>query len=102
MGDAARDPVDHARTNYQFAGQTMKDIRYTPGLIPCAVGEGAPAVSIHLFAIGSAGEAMLATAVAIGTELAGVGWVLAEHRGAVNRNRRWSAENPRSAAVDGQ
>ena len=60
MGDTAKDPVDHARTNCQFTGETMKDIRFIPGLVLCALGVGALGGGTHLLAIGSGGEVVLA------------------------------------------
>lgn len=95
MGDTAKDPVDHARTNCQYTGETMKDIRFIPGLILCALGVGAVAVSIHLFAIGHMGEGALAAVVAMVAGMAGVMWMLAEHHRVVHRNEQWMADHPR-------
>jgi hypothetical protein len=94
MGDTAKDPVDHARTNCQFTGEAMKDIRFIPGLVLCALGVGALAVGIHLFAIGHAGEGLLAAVVALVAAAAGVTWMLAEHHRIVHRNQQWMAEHP--------
>jgi len=94
MGDTAKDPVDHARTNCQFTGETMKDIRFIPGLVLCALGVGALAGGIHLLAIGSVGEGVPAAVVAIVAAAAGVTWMLAEHHRIVRRNQRWLAEHP--------
>lgn len=95
MGDTAKDPVDHDRTNCQYTGETMKDIRFIPGLILCAIGIGAVAVSIHLFAIGYMGEGALAAVVAIVAAGVGVTWMRAEHHRVMHRNQRWMADHPR-------
>lgn len=95
MGDTAKDPVDHARTNCQYTGEALKDIRFIPGFILCAIAVGAVGVSIHLFAIGAVGDGVMAAVIAMAATVVGVGWILVEHHRVVHRNQRWLADHPR-------
>lgn len=54
MGDTARDPVDHARTTRQHAGESMKNGVNAPGLVSFGLGVAAVACGLAAFASGSA------------------------------------------------
>lgn len=91
MGDTARDPVDHVRTNCQLTGETMKDGRIVPGLLLAAVGVFALASGVHLLAIGSVAAAALSAGIAVLLGGLGVACILAEHHRVVHQQQRWQA-----------
>ena len=94
MPDTSRDPVDHARTTRQHAGETMKAGKHAVGLI--AIGIGLVALSAGLFAFAS-GEAILGVigvVVAVLLGGAGLGWLAIQHRKTQEQQVDWHREHP--------
>lgn len=94
MPDLSRDPVDHARTTRQHAGESMKNGVNAPGLIAVGIGVVALFVGLFAFATGHAvaGAAAVVLAVLLGG--AGIGWLALAHRRVRDAERRWQAEHP--------
>ena len=94
MGDTAEDPVDHARTTRQNAGESMKNGYNAPGLI--LVGLGVVSVFVALFGFATRhasvgiGVAVLAALLFVG----GLGWVLLVHRRVRQRHGEWLRAHP--------
>ncbi|HEY9264645.1 MAG TPA: hypothetical protein VIQ11_08590 [Mycobacterium sp.] len=87
MPDTSRDPVDHARTTRQHAGETMKAGKHAVGLI--AIGIGLVALSAGLFAFASGEVTLGIVGVVLAVLLggAGLGWLAFRH--AKPRSSRW-------------
>lgn len=94
MGDTSRDPVDHARTTRQHAGESMKNGTNAPGLIAVAVGIVAIVVCLFAFATGSAATAWVAGAVSAVAIIGGLAWLAIAHRRVREAEQRWHADNP--------
>lgn len=94
MGDTGNDPVDHARTTRQRAGETLKNTRSTPGLVLGGVGLVAFVVCLYLFGRGMQMGAVAAAVVTVLAAGAGVAWVLGQHRRINRVDSRWAAEHP--------
>jgi tetrahydromethanopterin S-methyltransferase subunit C len=97
MPDLSQDPVDHARTTRQHAGESMKNGVNAPGLI--AVGVGVVALFVGLFAFATGHEVAGVVAVVLAVLLGGVGmgWLALAHRKVRETERRWHAEHPEKA-----
>lgn len=94
MKGAYRDPVDHARTTHQHAGESLIDTLWLPGLLAVAmsivsIAGLSAAVGYHrmelLSPIGLLTLALLIT---------GFGLITAEHHRVNRVERRWNAEHP--------
>ena len=94
MPDTSRDPVDHARTYRQHAGESMKNGVNAPGLI--AIGVALVALSAGLFALASGRAAIGIVAVVLAVILgaAGLSWLAYTHRRVRQAENRWHAEHP--------
>jgi membrane associated rhomboid family serine protease len=98
MGDTSRDPVDHARTTRQHAGETMKNGVNGPGLILLAIAVVAMVTSLALFAMGNSSNGMVAAVVAVAAAAVGGVWVYLAHRRVREKEARWLAEHPEAPA----
>lgn len=98
MPDTARDPVDHARTTRQHAGETMKNGANAPGLIAVAAGVVAFVISLAAFATDHMSLGVVAAITAVGVGGAGLGWLAYAHRRVRDAERRWHAEHPAQPA----
>lgn len=94
MGNTSRDPVDHARTTRQHAGETMKNGYNAPGLILVAVGVLATVVAMATFASGESGAGTVSTITAIVVLAAGGLWLMIAHRQVRQRELHWAADHP--------
>ena len=86
------DPVDHARTTRQHAGESLKDGTNAPGL--AAVAAGVVALVLGLFALAS-GHVAVGLAAVILAALAGavgIAWLAYAHRRVREAELRWAAE----------
>ncbi|BCO88986.1 UsfY protein [Mycobacterium paraintracellulare] len=98
VGDRADDPVDHVRTTRKHAGQNWKNTAAMPGLI--AVGLGAAALCVTLFAVAAGHAAAGAAAAAITLLLfgSGLGWLGRESRRVRRIEARYLQEHPEADA----
>ena len=98
MPDTSEDPVDHARTTRQHAGETMKAGVNAPGLI--AVGIGIVALVVGLFGFASGHAVAGAVGVALGALLGGAGliWLAMTHRKVREAERDWQRKHPEKPA----
>jgi tetrahydromethanopterin S-methyltransferase subunit C len=98
MGDTSKDPVDHARTTRQHAGETMKNGVNAPGLILLAVGVVAMVISLAAFASGHSSVGMTSAVVAVAAAAVGGVWVYVVHLRVRQKEARWHAEHPQAHA----
>jgi uncharacterized membrane protein HdeD (DUF308 family) len=98
VGDTSEDPVDHARTTRQHAGETMKNGANAPGLILLAVGVVALVISLAAFATGNPSVGTVAAAIAVAAAAVGGGWLYVAHRRVRRREMRWLAKHPQARA----
>ena len=73
-------PVDHARTTRQHAGETLKNTANVPGLVAVAVAVLALTVALYELASGDIRIAAVAVVLAVFSGVAGLGWLICEHR----------------------
>jgi protein-S-isoprenylcysteine O-methyltransferase Ste14 len=94
MGNTSRDPVDHARTTRQHAGETMKNGYNAPGLILMAVGVVALVVAMAALASGESTAGVVSAVVAVVLSTVGALWVAFAHRRVRRRELQWAAAHP--------
>jgi len=94
MTDSISDPIDHARTTRQHAGETMKNGTNSPGLVLVAIGVVALVVGLYGLAVGSAIGAFSGIGLAVILASAGLSWVLLAHREVRKSERCWHAAHP--------
>jgi hypothetical protein len=94
MGDTHSDPVDHSRTHFQHAGESMIDVYFWPGLFLIAVGVVALVGCIAALAYHHPELLVWAGLTAILTFAGGVSWLAVEHRRVRRVEARWRAEHP--------
>jgi hypothetical protein len=75
MAEASHDPVDHARTTRQHAGESMKNGANAPGLALLAAGVIATVVSLASVATGYDSVAVIAALIAVLGYVAGAVWL---------------------------
>lgn len=94
MPDLSQDPVDHARTTRQHAGESMKNGANAPGLI--AVGVALVALSAGLFALatGHVTVGIIGVVIAVILGASGLAWLAYAHRRVREVENRWQAEHP--------
>ncbi|UXA17097.1 DUF308 domain-containing protein [Mycobacterium sp. SMC-4] len=94
MPDTSRDPVDHARTTRQHAGETMKAGHNAPGLI--AVGLGVLSLVVGLYALANAATMGGIIGIVVALILIGGGllWLARMHRKVQLQQQDWHAKNP--------
>ena len=93
MGDTSSDPIDHARTTRQHAGETMKNGANAPGLILIAVGVVALVLAMAAFAYGNSDTGVVSAAVAVVALASGGGWLYVAHRRVRQRELQWHDEH---------
>lgn len=95
MKRAYHDPVDHSRTTFQHAGESMIDTLWFPGLILVGIGIIGLAGIVATAAYGHM-EWVLPLALVSGAVVtAGFGLIALEHRRVNRVERRWLADHPR-------
>jgi tetrahydromethanopterin S-methyltransferase subunit C len=94
MPDTSRDPVDHARTTRQHAGETMKAGVNAPGLIGVGLGVLALVAGLFSFANGSRTTGIIAVVLALALAGAGFAWLASRHRKVQEKQVDWHRENP--------
>ncbi|GAB3239985.1 protein UsfY [Mycolicibacterium hippocampi] len=94
MPDTSRDPVDHARTYRQHAGESMKNGVNAPGLIAVGIGVVALVVGLFSFGSGNATVGIVAVVIAVILGASGLSWLAYTHRRVRQAENRWHAEHP--------
>ncbi len=95
MKGAHRDPVDHARTTLQHAGESFIDTLWLPGLILIGVGTVLIAGTVAATAYGESDVALILALVAGALVTAGALLVTVEHQRVKRVERQWLTEHPR-------
>ncbi len=94
MGDTHHDPTDHSRTTQPHAGIAMKDNFMWPGLILLAV-SALGMISLAVAAAYRHYEWITTTAlIAVLGAVAGVLWIVVEHRRVIRIEQQWHADHP--------
>lgn len=91
MGDTGADPVDHARTTREHAGETMKNGANAPGLFAAALGVVALVAGLFGVAAGQTTVGVIALAVAAVAGIVGLAWLAYTHRQVRKNEREWYA-----------
>lgn len=94
MPDTSRDPVDHARTYRQHAGETMKAGVNAPGLIAVGIGVLSLVIGLFSFANGSTITAVVAVVVAVLLVAGGLAWLARTHHKVQQQQQDWHREHP--------
>ena len=94
MGDTFHDPVDHARTTRQHAGESMIDVAAWPGYLLIFAGLIAFVGSLAAFGAGHPDSGMVTGAVAVTVVAGGLVWLAFEKRRVHRIENRWYAEHP--------
>jgi hypothetical protein len=89
MGNTGTDPVDHARTTRQHAGEAMKNGANAAGI--AAIALGVIALVVGLFALAAGYPLAAATAVILAAALCAGGfvWLARTHRRVRAQEVRW-------------
>lgn len=93
MGDNASDPIDHARTTRQHAGESMKNGANAPGLVLLALAIIAFVFALFTLASGHQATGWVAAAVALIAAVAGAGWLAYTHHQVRLTERARAAKN---------
>lgn len=94
MGDTHFDPTDHSRTHHQYAGESMIDIYFFPGLFLIAVCILALAGFVAALAYHHTELLVWAALTAILAASGGVSWLIVERRRVRRAEARWLADHP--------
>ncbi len=94
MPDTSRDPVDHARTYRQHAGETVKSGLNAPGIAAVGVGVLSFAVGLFSFANGSRTTGVVAVILAAVLAVGGLAWLALRHRNVQEQQVDWHRANP--------
>ncbi|MDN4522186.1 hypothetical protein JN086_23015 [Mycolicibacterium austroafricanum] len=94
MPDTSRDPVDHARTYRQHAGETMKAGVNAPGLIAVGIGVLSLVIGLFSFANGSRSAGVAAVVVALLLVGGGLAWLARAHHKVQKKQQDWHREHP--------
>jgi multisubunit Na+/H+ antiporter MnhB subunit len=94
MGDDSHDPIDHARTTRQHAGESMKNGANAPGLALLAAGVIATVVCLASLATGHTSVGVTAALIAVLGYLAGAVWLAIAHRRVRAVEQQWLVEHP--------
>lgn len=94
MGSTFHDPIDHARTTREFAGESLTDILNWPGYALVAIGLVAFAGSLTAFATANTSQGLTVGIVGFAFLAVGLIWVIIEHRRVRRIAERWYAGHP--------
>jgi tetrahydromethanopterin S-methyltransferase subunit C len=93
MGDDSSDPIDHARTTRQHAGETMTNGANGPGLIIMALGVMAMVFGLAALASGAAAAGWVAAVIAVVAFVVGGTWLFVTHRRVRRQEIDWAREH---------
>jgi protein-S-isoprenylcysteine O-methyltransferase Ste14 len=94
MGDTSEDPIDHARTTRQHAGESMKNGANAPGLVSMAIAVAAMVIGLTALAAGNSQPGAIAIAAAVVAAVIGGLWLFIAHRRVRRQELLWAAEHP--------
>ncbi|HLS00297.1 LapA family protein [Mycolicibacillus parakoreensis] len=94
MGSTFHDPIDHARTTREFAGESLIDVLNWPGYALVAIGLVGFAGSLTAFGTGHTGQGLTVGIVGFAVLAVGLIWVIAEHWRVRRIAERWYAGHP--------
>ncbi|AFM18867.1 hypothetical protein Mycch_4148 [Mycolicibacterium chubuense NBB4] len=94
MPDNSHDPVDHARTYRQHAGETVKAGANAPGLILTGLGVLTLAIGLFSFANGSRPAGVVGVILAVILIPSGLLWLALRHRKEQKKQLDWHRANP--------
>ncbi|MBS9533851.1 LapA family protein [Mycobacterium sp. M1] len=94
MGDTFRDPVDHVRTTRPHAGRAVIDVMGWPGYALLVVGMMTFLGGLTAFATGHDRQGVEVAAFAVAAALAGVLWLVIEHKRIGRVNHEWHRIHP--------
>ncbi|MGW0159284.1 hypothetical protein ACWDUN_08155 [Mycobacterium sp. NPDC003323] len=94
MPDHSGDPVDHARTYRQHAGEAMKAGKNAPGIVSVGLGVLAMVIGLFSFANGSTATGIVAVILALLLIGGGLTWLNRTHRKVKEREQDWHREHP--------
>lgn len=94
MPDTSRDPVDHARTTRQHAGETMKAGVNAPGLIAVGLGVLSLVVGLFSFANGSTPTGVVGVVLAVLLIGGGLAWIARVHHKVQLQQQEWHRKHP--------
>lgn len=98
MGDDSKDPIDHARTTRQHAGETMKNGANAPALVIIALGVMAMVFGLAALATGASTAGTVGATIAVIAYVVGGIWLFVAHRRVREQELRWADENPHAEA----
>ncbi|MGO9158033.1 hypothetical protein [Mycobacterium sp.] len=85
-------PIDHARTTRQHAGESLKDGTNAPGLGAVAVGVVALVAGLFALATGHVAVGLAAVILAAVAGAAGLTWLARAHRRVRDAELQWAAK----------
>ena len=94
MPDNSEDPVDHARTYRQHAGEAMKAGRNSPGIIAVGLGVLSFVIGLFSFANSSPTAGVVGVVAAVLLIGGGLAWLVVQHRKVAQQQRDWVREHP--------
>lgn len=94
MKGAHRDPVDHARTTQQHAGESFIDTLWLPGLILIGIGTVLIAATVAATAYGEHDVSIVLGLIAGALVTAGALLITLEHQRVKRVERQWLADHP--------
>jgi hypothetical protein len=89
-----QDPVDHSRTTRPHAGESMTDTKNMPALIVIGLALVSFVGALAAFATSHHDTGLLFSSIAAVGFVAGVAWLVVEHRRVRGIEERWYAEHP--------
>lgn len=93
MNSEPRDPVDHARTFRQHAGETVTHAPNAPGVYGAILAVAALVIGLFAFATGHAIAGSTAVIVAIVLAVSSALWLRHTHRKVRESELRWHSEH---------
>ena len=94
MGDTHIDPVDHSRTHFQHAGESMIDVYFWPGLFLIAVAVVSLVSCVAALAYKNTDLLIWAGLTTVLTASGGISWLIVERRRVRRIEAKWHAEHP--------
>lgn len=98
MGDTSEDPIDHARTTRQHAGESMKNGHNAPGLVSVALGVVALVIGLATFASGGGTAGVVCVVIAAVAFAFGGVWLFLAHRRVRRQELEWADRHPQAVA----
>ncbi|TQK28597.1 DUF308 domain-containing protein [Arthrobacter sp. SLBN-53] len=94
MPDTSKDPVDHARTYRQHAGEAMKAGKNAPGIVAVGLGVLALVSGLFAFANGSSTAGIVGVVLAVVFIAGGLLWLNRIHHKVAEQQIEWHRHHP--------